>query len=231
MCRVLVVCTVHNPQRTAPAELQWLLARLRPDVVFLEHPASDIASFRDGSCGTLESVAVMRYLSVNEAELVPVDIDPSTNGLPARDLKAYLDEMFRRVGEASERYQILDLTHNRETDAGGFAYLNSPLGWLREAELVRELHMVVESVGEPGLTAQYEMWVRLNDRRERAVLAGVNDFARKTSFRKGVLLVGAAHRQPLIEKLRHQVLNAFSSVAWEFEWELDDAPAESGPQS
>ena len=228
MYRVLVVCTVHNPQRTAPAELQWLLDCLRPDVVFLEHPASDIASFRDGSCGTLESVAVMRYLRANQAELVPVDIDRSTYGLPDRELKAHIDEMLRRVGEASERYRILDLTHSRETDAGGFAYLNSPLGWLREAELVRELRMVVESIGEPGLTAQYEMWVRLNDRREQAMLAGVNDYARKTSFRKGVLLVGAAHRQPLIEKLQHQVLNAFSSVAWEFEWELDDAPAGTG---
>ena len=223
MSRVLVVCTIHNTQRASAAELHWLLCHLRPDVLFVEHPATDISSFRDGSCRTVESAAVMRYLGSHEAELVPVDTDPHTFELPAIELKARFDEMLRRIAEASPRFTLLDWTHSRETEVGGLAYLNSEPGWVREAELSRAMRSTVETLGEDGLTEHYEIWARINDRRERTMLAVVEDYAREKPFKKAVLLVGAAHRQPLIDKLQQRPSDDHSPVEWEFDWELDDS--------
>jgi hypothetical protein len=231
MMRVLVVCSVHDPQRASPAELHWLLGRLRPDALFIEHPSTDISSFRDGSCGTLESVAVMGYLSTHEAALVPVDIDAATFELPAVELKTRFDEMFHTIAETHPRYKELEYAHSRETDSGGLAYLNSALGWLREAELRREMRSAVEIIGERHLTALYELWMQTHDRRERAMVTAVENYARARSFKKGVLLVGSAHRQALIEHLQQPRLDGHSPVTWEFEWELDDSSPDSGAPS
>ena len=222
MSRVLVVCTIHNTQRAVAAELHWLLCRLGPDVVFVEHPVTDVSSFRDGSCRTLESAAVMRYLGSHKAELVPVDVDPKTYE-PSPELKSSFDEMFRAIAEASSRYRLLDSIHSHEIERGGFAYLNSPIGYVREAELIRETRSTVEASRDHRLTQLYELWVRIHDRREWAMLVGVEDYARENSFKKGVLLVGGAHRLPLIEKLQQRPSDDHSQVTWEFEWELDDS--------
>lgn len=227
MKRVLVVCTVHNRQRADAAELHWLLGRLGPDVLFVEHPATNLDSFRDGSCGTLESAAVMRYLTTHDAELVPVDLDPGTYEVPGPELDARFDRMFGRAAELSKRFEVLTSMQIHETHKGGFAYLNSAPGWLHATELRRELQSVVEGAHEPPLTALYDLWVRMNDRRESAMLDGVEGFALRTSFTKGVLLIGAGHRPSLFEKVQRPLFNGHSRVVWEFEWELDELPADS----
>lgn len=222
MSRVLVVCSVHNRMSVSPAELLWLLGQLRPDVLFLEHPSEDVASFRDGTCGSLESVAVMQYLRDRDATLVPVDLDSSSYELPAHELRAKFDEMFRRADEASPRLRVLEVIHTEETEAGGFAYLNSALGRRREVELRRELRNAVNATGEPRILAAYDLFERMNNRRELAMLAGIEEYARRASFKQGVLLVGSAHRQQLIEKLRKPTFPNLRNLEWQFEWEINE---------
>ena len=140
MCRVLVVLTVHNETGNATAgELHWLLGRIRPDVIFLEHSSSNFSTFLDGSFRTLESVAVMRYHKNNVVELVPVDLD-----LPVVDLKRRFDEMLDRIEEASPRYCHLDLANRQHTAAGGLAYLNSPAGAELQTEIDKEMRTTVD---------------------------------------------------------------------------------------
>ncbi len=222
MPRVLVVCTVHNPQRASTGELHWLLTRLRPEVLFLEHPPAAISSFRDCSCGTLESFAVAAYLRTQKAELVPVDVDTHSLELPASKLEAHADELFARLAETSPRYRALDFAHSSDVDEGGCLYLNSALGWRRESELHSQMRDIVEAAGDRSLTDLYELWVRTHDSREYAFLAGVEAYAQSRSFSTGVLLVGAAHRAPLIEKsvALHQTGSLVTT--WDFEWELED---------
>ena len=219
MRRVLLVCSVHQPTGLATAaELHWLLGRLRPDVLFLEHSATDFAAFLDGSCGTLESAAVVHYRKLHPVELVPVGVH-----LDAEGLKQKFDEMFDRIEEASHLYCQLRLANDLHTARGGFAYLNSPTSALLQSEMQRELRATVEAVGQPALTQMYALWTRTNDLRELAMLGGVEAFAGRTAFEKGVFLVGSAHRQSLIEKSQQPRTDSSSAVTWDFEWELEEA--------
>lgn len=223
MRRVLLVCSVHRETgRATAAELHWLLGRLRPDALFLEHSSTDFSAFLDGSCGTLESAAVRRYLSLHTVELVPIDLPP-----PDPEFKPKVDDMFDRIEEASPRFCQLDLANRQHTAAGGFAYLNSPTSALLQCEMQRVMRATVEAVGVPALSELYALWMRTNDLRELAMLNGVEAYARQASFKKGVLLVGAAHRQPLFEKSQLPRSDGPPSVSWDLDWQLDE-PARQG---
>src|SRR4030095_11697536 len=166
MRRVLITCSVHHETGNATAaELHWLLGRLRPDVLFLEHSSADFSAFLDGSCGTLESLAVMNYRNRNAVELVPLDLH-----LDAAELKPKVDEMFDRIEEASPRYCQLELANRQHTAMGGFAYLNSPTSALLQSEMQREIRATVDAVGEPRLTELCALWTRTNDQRELAMI-------------------------------------------------------------
>ena len=219
MRHVLLVCSVHRETGVATAEqLLWLLDRLRPDVLFLERSSTDLAAFLDGSCGTLESLAVRRYRSLRAVELVPVDLH-----FQAADLKHRFDDLFDRIEAASPSFCHLKLEDRRHMLRGGLAYLNSPTGVLLQSEMQREMRATVEAVGDLAFAELYALWSQTNDLRERAMLSGVEAFARQASFEKGVLLVGAAHRQPLFEKSQLPRGDGPSLVTWDFDWFEEEA--------
>lgn len=223
MSRVLVVCSVHREAGVATAgELHWLLGRLQPDVLFLEESSTDFSAFLDGSRGTLESAAVRRYRREHAVELVPVDLH-----LQAADFKQKVDALFDRIEQASERYCRLEHANRQHTEKGGFAYLNSPTCALLQSEIQKEIRATVEAVGDPTLIELYALWTRTMDLRERAMLNAVEAYPGQTSFRKGALLVGAAHRQPLFEKSQLPRSDGVSRVTWDFDWRLEAAPEAS----
>ena len=221
MNRVLLVCSAHRETGYAtPGELSWLLGRLQPDVIFLEHSSADFNRFLDGSCGTLEAAAVLQYRSRNATGLVPVDLELQQH----EELKRKFDELFDRVGNASAKFVQLDVTHRYHTARGGFAYLNSPLCVALQSEMQNEMRATVANVADRSLEELYALWNITNNCREAAMLNGVEGFARQFPFKKGVLLVGAAHRQPLLERAQLCRSDWPSPVAWEFEWEFEESP-------
>ncbi|MGC4027292.1 MAG: hypothetical protein QM696_00265 [Steroidobacteraceae bacterium] len=216
MAHVLIVCSVHHEAGRATAgELHWLLEQLRPDVIFLELSPANFSAFLDGSFGTLESAAVMHYRKSNEVEVVPVDMD-----LEAAELKPKIDEMFERLEGASPRYCQLHSLSRQHLERGGFAYLNSSVGARIQVALRREIQATVEAAGDSTLTDLHALWTRTNDLRESAMISGVERYASSTSFKKGVLIVGAAHQQPLFEKIKSRCSDGANTVTWEFEWGL-----------
>jgi hypothetical protein len=219
MKRVLIVCTVHNETGNATAEeLHWVLGLLRPHVLFLEHPSANFSTFLDESCYTLE---LMLYRKRNVVELVPVDLP-----FPV-ELKQKFEEMFNRIEEASPRYCWMDLTNRQHTEEGGLAYLNSPASALLQAEMKREMRTTVDILDEPSLTDIYAQWTHIHELRELAMIKKVEAFAQRTAFNKGILLVGAAHRESLSEKLRLGRDEARAPVAWEFDWQLEETAPDS----
>lgn len=214
MLRVLLVCSVHRETGSATAgELHWLLERIRPEVIFVEHSGEDFSAFLDGSCGTLESAAVGRYRRLYPVELVPVDAH-----LQGADLKRKLDILLDRIEEANPDYCRLCALNCQHTVVGGFAYLNSPLNVTLQSAMQRAMRATVEEVGEPALTELYSLWTRMHDLREETMLGGVERFARQSHLAKGVLLVGAAHMQSLFNKLQTRQSVGRSAVQWVFDW-------------
>ena len=224
MRRVLLVSSIHNEMGNATAgELTWLLGRLRPDVLFLESSSTDGSAFLEG-CGPLESAAVMHYRSFHAVDLVPVDMHVPVAGLEQR-----FDELFDRIEKASPRYCELELAHRQHTEVGGFAYLNSPICTLLQSEMQKEMRATVEAIRERALTELYTLWMDVHDRRELTMISGVEVFAKHAAFKRGVLLVGAAHRQPLLLKSRLPRSDGPSSVTWDFDWQLEDIALDGDP--
>jgi hypothetical protein len=218
--RVLLVCTVHHETGNATAaELHWLLSRLGPDVLFLEHAPSALTSFLDGSYGSsLESAAVRHYRQRHSIEVVPVGVDREVAELA--ELKAKADRLFEGVEEASPRFRQLQMANLEHTAKGGHGYLNSPVCATLQSEMQRVMRVTVEAVGESALVEHYALWTNINDQRELAMLTGVETYAMRTSFKKGVLPVGAGHRDSMMRKSQALRRDGLSPVVWDFDWEL-----------
>lgn len=224
MKRVLILCSIHRETGKATAgELAWLLEQLQPDVIFLECTPADFPAFQNGPYHRLEAAAVMAYHGRNEVKLVPVDLP-----LPEAELlMPKVDELFERIEAENQRYCLMALTNRRHTEHGGFAYINSPLNFQLETELQREMQATVQAVGDPHLTELFKLWSLTNDRREQEMISRIEVFASHTSFQKGVLLVGAAHRPSLFEKSQLPHGDEPRAIAWDFNWHHEVANAGS----
>lgn len=51
-----------------------ILERIQPEVVFVEIPRTHIGALRDGTHGTVESIAVARYADTHSCDIVAVDL-------------------------------------------------------------------------------------------------------------------------------------------------------------
>ncbi len=91
----------------------------------------------------------------------------------------------------------------------GFAYLNSDYCDQHWTELRREMLSTLDRIADPRLAAIQEDWDRTNELRELEMLSNVRQFCQQNHFENAVLLVGAAHRRSLTEKLKAQ-----SEINW-----------------
>lgn len=210
MNRVLVVCSVHRQGSGASSsELHWLLCRLQPEVLFLEHSAAEVAAFINGETASLELAAAVHYRDHAGSELVPV-------GMPLADperLKPLFEEMFAKIEMSNPRYCQLRDERDHHLERGGLAFLNSHSGTLFQSEIDREFRGSVAALNESGLTSTFEQWSTLHDRREWAMIRHVEEFAESRPFKKAVLIVGAAHQLSLYEKVRRT--DPSSAMVWD----------------
>lgn len=216
MKRVLVVCSVHRDLGLANAsELYALLSRLRPEVVFLELPSADLADYLDGTRGTTESIAAARYRANYPVALVPVDLPA-----PGNEFRRNVDYLFDRVEQASPEYNRLSYLHRQNVCTYGFAYLNSASSFALWSAIQEAMRTTIVELGDPTTTELYASWTHAHYNREKAMIESVESYARQKPFNTGVLLVGLAHRQSLIDKSRMGG-DRPPTVQWEFDGALD----------
>jgi len=225
MNRVLVVWSVHrNGGGASSSELHWLLCRLQPEVLFLEHSAIEVDVFLNGANPSLELAAAVRYREHAASELVPVGMHLSE----PEKLKPLFDGLFYRIERSNPRYCQLVDERTRRLEHGGLAFLNSHIGTLLQSEVDKEIRRSVKALNESELTDIFERWSQLNDLRERVMIREIEHFAKRRNFNKAVFVVGAAHQLSLYEKVRQRCNS--SPVAWEFNWQLpDEAPTSHSP--
>ena len=225
MKRVLVVCTVHRETGLANVtELQAILERIRPEVVFLELPSADFDGYLDGTHGTLESIAASRYRAIHPVALVPVDLPA-----PGDEFKRNIDHLFDRIEEASSEYNGLNSLNSQSVSAYGFAYLNSASSSTIWSAIQQAMRTTIDELGDRRLVDLYALWADANDRREMAMMKSIEDYARQNPFNTGVLLVGLAHRQSIIDKSRMGYRHGLPRVQWDFEGFLDGSQLRRDP--
>jgi hypothetical protein len=213
MKRVSLVATVHKEQGLANAsELQAILERIRPEVIFLELPAADFADYFDDIRMPLEATAASRYRALYPVELVPVDLPT-----PGDEFRQNCDCLFDRVEEASPEYCRLHYTNSQYIWAYGFAYLNDVICSTLCSAIHEAMRTTIEELGDRRLIEIYEEWTHANELREEAMMKSVEDYSTQNPFDKGVMFVGAAHRQSIIDKSRTRCEDGMPTVQWDFE--------------
>ena len=213
MKRVSLVGTVHQEMGLANvSELQAILERIRPEVIFLEIPFAALDDFLDGRRWNLESSAAGRYRDLHHVELVPVDL-PTPEEDFFRSIR-YLNETVKRTSAVCSRLFYRD---SRDVSTHGVVYLNSERCSKLWSDLYEAMLATIEELGDPGLLEIYETFRHTNELRDKAMLKRVEAYSTQNHFDKGVLLVGAAHRRSIIDKSRMGCGDRMPTVQWDFD--------------
>ena len=207
MSCVSLIFTVHEELGLANAsELHAILHHVQPQVIFLEVPAVAFDDFYlSRTRRNLESEAVNLFLESHPGiELIPVDLPT-----PAREFFEDHVQLCMRIRETSPEYRQLARVDQDRQRVYGFAYLNSDYCDQHWTEMRKEMRGALERIGDPRLTGIQDVWDRTNELRELAMLANVQQYCLQNHFERAALLVGAAHRRSLTEKLQAQ-----SEINW-----------------
>ncbi|HEY6157647.1 MAG TPA: hypothetical protein VIV88_09335 [Gemmatimonadales bacterium] len=211
MKRVSLVGTVHAEAGFASVyELLAILERIKPEVIFLEIPSAAFDDYFTGTRGGLESSAVRRYREIHNVDLVPVDLPT-----PEPDFFKNSQDLHERIEKRSPEYCRLMDCHSQNVRAYGFAYLNSEHCSTHWSKLREAMLTAIEEVADRGLAELYELWVATNEHRDKEMMKRIGEYCRKTSFSKGAFLVGAAHRQSIIDKARGQRGAVSATIQWD----------------
>jgi hypothetical protein len=214
--RISLVGTVHAESgRANVAELLTILGRLQPDVIFAEISSADLADYLDCSRGSLESKAVVRYRESRPVNVVPVDVNR-----PNEEFFRISQEMFDKVERTSPDYRLLMDRHSLDTRAHGFPYLNSDRCAQAWTDIYGEVLATINWIGDVRLRQIYDLWSETNDRRETGMLQNIDDYCVSNALPHGVLLVGAAHRKSIVDKVRGRRGAGAPGIAWDLDGSL-----------
>ncbi len=76
------------------------------------------------------------------------------------------------------------------------------------------LSAIEEDVDHGLLAGGYDLWIETKELRERAMMSNIENHCRQASFRSAAFLVGAAHRQSIINLSRSEPRAASSTIQW-----------------
>lgn len=214
MTQIFLIGTVHEECGLATASaLLDILESVRSDVIFLEISPASFPDFDDGTCSNLESRAARRYRERTGSALVPVD-------LPTPEVSFFRDWQYmdRRITATSSDYRHLIDENTANTAKRGFAYLNSEQCRDAWSAIYEAMEIAIQRLShDTRLPLIYEAWRRANERRDEAMLQGINTHCFQNPLATGVLLVGVAHANSIIGRSRKERLaNAPVIDFWEF---------------
>ena len=212
MKRVSVVCTVHEESGLANIEgLLAILESIKPEVIFLEVPCAAFGDYFSRTRWNLESQAVGRYRDSHHVDLVPVDLPT-----PSQNFFRENQDLFERIERRSSEYCRLLDRHRQYVSAHGFVYLNSDQCSALFSQLHQAMLTAIAELADDRLVQLYELWNRTNELRDKEMMKNIESYSKDSAFSIGAFLVGAAHRQSIVDLSRRQLGADSSTVQWDF---------------
>jgi len=209
--RISLIGTYHAEHGAVTASaLVAILERIQPEVVFAEIPRSHIGEWRDGSHGTVESIAVARYAATHSIDVVSVDLPKAEDSF----FQGWEDAN-RAIERTSPEFRRLTDLNTDRMHREGFAYLNSDECILAWADIYREELDAIEYIGSSRLRDIYAQVRDLNERRDLEMLRNIRAYCASAVQSCGAFLVGAAHRKSLLEKLHAADETAIPHMEWD----------------
>jgi hypothetical protein len=199
MCSIILIGTGHWDLGLYNSdELLKIIERIAPEIIFEETNRRQhdpvYAGVRED---TLETYTIKRYLQIHPIDHLPVDLDtdPSIEG-PIANGYTQLSNFFKSKSPEYDQLsnQILQLASKF-----GLPFMNSD-----QCRAIREQIMFLERTFLKRLNNQqfykvYNNWLDLNDRREMEMIKNI--YNNIDGYNNALFLVGAEHRQPLINKI------------------------------
>lgn len=209
MTRISLIGIVHYEDGHANCkELVSILERVRPEVIFLETSTEEFDCYLEGTCTKLESLAARECYKTCNAIPVPVDLP-----LPDGSFFREYGDFCRQIARTSPRYLQLDGLNSQLITENGFTYLNSASCAKHWSDIHLEILDTIAWTGSRRLRDYYDLWRRTHELRELAMVQNIYEYCAQNTVGSGVFLVGAAHRQPIMDKLR---LDEKGKVSWDF---------------
>jgi hypothetical protein len=213
MPNITLISTIHEEKGECNVSaLHKILEKAQPEVIFLEMPEFSYEQvLEDESRANLEAAAVNRYRKTYRPALVPVDIMEASG-----EMVALSQRLCRELRARSYEYSQLMNAEARNIAQYGFSYLNSKYcvdSWLSIDAVTT---MTLEVIGNAQLLNDNKTWEDVNERREREMMRNIQHYCDANPFNKGIFLLGAAHRRPIMEMAESLSGGRSSSIDWNF---------------
>jgi hypothetical protein len=198
--------------RASVAELHAILVHLQPEVIFLEVPPGAMSDhFENCSRQNLESLAVRHYRDAHPVELVPVDLPT-----PEREFFEDHAQLNRRIQDESPTCRQLLQADNHYIRTYGFAYLNSEYNTKLWFDVYEEMANTIHRLGDARLADIHQSWRKQMELRDTEMMRGILEYCTQHRFERGVFLIGAAHRQRIMELAIEQSSANAARIQWDF---------------
>jgi len=192
-------------------ELLDILKAVKPDVIFEEIPAHKFNAFYvDKTINNMQSMAIIMYKESHIIEPIPVD-----NYEFPEISKKKVDSLFSTIKKKNTQYRELMETYYKMTYLYGFEYINSIecINYFTKAKLL-EMEVLLK-LKNKKLLELYTLFYDIQNERENVMLGSIYDYYDINKFNNAVFLVGAAHRNSIIQKIEN-----FNAAGYKLKWNL-----------
>jgi hypothetical protein len=122
----------------------------------------------------------------------------------------------QRIREESPEYRRLMKWDSDCVRGYGFAYLNS--GYCSELwfKVYQDMASTIKKINDPRLVEICDLWNKTQYRRDQEMMENIRKYCRENLFGRSVFLIGAAHRQAVIDLSRDPPAIDSTRMQWDF---------------
>lgn len=226
MPTITLVATGHKEKGLCNAnELYKIIEQICPDVIFEEIPPLKLEAVYSGTRqASLEVKAIKEYLQKYPGILhypVDLDIDQATD----KEIRREVDGMPFICNTYSEEYNYLDGLLSLQSEKYGFPYLNSDKCSdliIRKKVLEKQVLEALKkdknhtAMDHERLGLAYKQWLCQHDERENEMIRNIYSYMEQKNYDKALFLVGAAHRKPIMQKIKEYEFKKEFKLDWTF---------------
>jgi hypothetical protein len=208
MYNITLISTMHRDiGKCNSNELYKIIENINPEVIFDEIPSYRFnAHFIEQSVTTLETNAIKLYMNNHKVNIIPVD-----NYDFSEIQKGDID--YNKISNNNIDYYNLCKEQYLLAIQYGFEYINSDQNFQLIERLQTIEREVLKKINDEELTKLFETWYEITDKRENEIIRNIYNYCEEHTFDKGLLLIGAEHRNSIINKT--QKYNN-SKINWDF---------------
>lgn len=213
MGTVTLTGTFHEERgRVSSSELNAILERVGPEVIFIEEPSSVWNGLEElAKTKPLESAAISKYIERASPKLVPVDLF-----IAPGQYVGYVREVLSYVERVSGTFcQLVDFNKSK-MEAEGFAYLNGDVHEQVELGIRNEVFRILGLRNSEPLDRAHEAWRRQDEEREAEMVGNIERYFLEHGFGRAIFLVGSAHKAAIAKKANERDKLGSKNLQWDF---------------